>query len=99
MIAIIDENITYVKVSARDLWSVDSTIAKIVHPLLVEYRANPMGYPATITDEEWIVILDKMIYSMKSLVDDAFYSAERGEVDIIQEGFELFGKYFTHLWQ
>ena len=89
------KNVTYVHISKRDLWSVDYTIAKVAHPLLIEFRKNPCGHPAEMTSEEWDGILDKMIRSMNSLVDQSFYDSVDDE---FQEGFELFGKYFTHLW-
>jgi hypothetical protein len=41
-------------------------------------------------------MLDKMIYAFKSIIDDEF--SETTEEKKIQEGLELFGKYYRGLW-
>lgn len=48
-----------------DLWSLDYTIAKFALPRLREFKLQAMGHPSSLTEEEWNMILDKMIWSME----------------------------------
>ncbi len=67
----------FIIIESHDVWSVDSTLAKIIVPLLKEYRNNLTGYPVSIDlkdvpkelrDEEdmskaWEYIVDEMIWA------------------------------------
>jgi hypothetical protein len=61
---------------------------------------NPCGNCGC--EKEWNIILDKMIYSFEHIVDDRIlvYTTEeyKESQKKIQEGLELFGKYFQTLW-
>lgn len=131
-----------VKIDKWDTWSLDYSLALIIHPALVEFRKNLHGYPSGLTMKRWEKILDKMIWAFANIVDedaeDQFYSGEhdlvwtpvdknhkettkdkaaffrmdRGPKDTfkidmkglkkhnkkIQEGLDLFGKYYRNLW-
>ncbi len=93
----------YVKIDYYDIWSADSTLATIIHPLLVELKKDKTGY-AIVADEDapeelkeeqrWHYILDAMIFSFEKIgkEDDYLYDEE------IQKGLTLFGKYYRTLW-
>lgn len=124
---------TDITIDRWDTWSLDYTLAMIIHPALVAFRANHCGYPGSITPEEWIDILDKMIYAFGSILN--YYELESeyisGEPDWIitpnedggetwevgpddtwtvntekmkelntkiQDGLDLFAKYYRDLW-
>jgi len=82
-----------------ETWNLDQTLANFVFPRLVYFRKNLHGYPGNLTKKEWKEILDKIIKSMKSAskgYEDVDYDEK--EWKRIQEGFKLFGKYFSNLW-
>ena len=96
-------------VNPRDTWSLDYTIAKFVSPRLKLYKKLTIGYPCEFSDiSQWYDILDKMIESFDLILNDD------GSIDIneydnwkeiakeknnkIQEGLDLFAKYFRGLW-
>lgn len=90
-----------------DIWNVDVTLAKIIYPLLVEYKHKtksvmmvddsdlPPGSWGTDKDKHDYV-LDKMIESFRVISSDDFWELQ-GHYDI-QEGINLFSKYFLSLW-
>lgn len=107
-----------VEISDHDIWSLDHTLALIILPALKKFKENQMGHPCGLRpdptglpetgcgncgcEQEWNVILDKMLYSFEHIVDDRImvYSTEeyKESQKKIQEGLELFGKYFQSLW-
>ena len=108
-----------VQIDKWDTWSLDHTLALIIHPALVQIKEQNTGHPCGIapaseppTDEtpcgncgcekEWNGILDKMIWSFKQVLDDdilSFSPEEYHEYNKkVQEGLELFGKYYRNLW-
>lgn len=71
--------------------------AKWALPRLKYLRKNLHGYPSTLTCKEWEVILDKIIWAFEQiLVEDAVGKIDNYEK--VQEGLELFGKYYWNLW-
>ena len=132
-----------VQIDRWDTWSLDYTLALIIHPALVQFKENNTGYPNGLTEDEWNTILDKMIFAFSQIIspweDREFYTGVvdyawkpvdiNGELTFdeseffgwkmengpnhtakfdlakynaceqkIQEGCELFGKYFRGLW-
>ena len=100
-----------VQIDDFDTWSLDHTLAIIIYPALVKYKEDSKvtGHPCLGSDDvesctsgvcgcetKWQEMLDKMIYSFKSIIDDEF--SETAEEKKIQEGLELFGKYYRGLW-
>ncbi len=75
-----------------------------------KFKKENIGFPGIFNSmDEWNEILDKMLYSFKVLKDDCvgleidFDDPNwKNEIDKtnerIQEGLDLFGKYFRHLW-
>lgn len=143
--------INYVKIDKHDTWNMDSTLATIILPMLLQLKATKHGVPSEFattggenwssqahfdfydTDDElfkkaaaeWDAVLDKMIFAFEHIVDDEWedtfstgefdsskaigeegwigtYKSDRQAVqkvyDQIQEGLELFGKHYRHLW-
>lgn len=68
-----------VVIHGKDLWSGHETLSHIIHPFLVKYRSlynepNPMtGHPFGLELEQWITILDAMIYAFKWIKDDSTF--------------------------
>jgi hypothetical protein len=83
-----------------DIWGLDYTIAKFVLPRLMAFRRDLHGHPPNLEHKEWEEILDKIIYAMASIVKDEEDIAKDDiiEWEKVQEGCELFGQYFHHLW-
>ena len=110
-------SISYIKIDRWDSWSVDYTIAQVMVPLLKQLRDTTHGYPPEFISEmdengcpvddsgaeKWKEIINKMIWSMESIVKwgngeeiEGYYTQEYQ--DKVQEGCELMGKYFQNLW-
>jgi hypothetical protein len=41
---------TRVEIEPHDTWSMDCTLAMIIHPMLVQLKATQHGYPAGLTE-------------------------------------------------
>lgn len=49
--------------------------------------------------DKWDTIMDKMIYSFGVIMNDDFFDIEdQDEWNRVQEGLDLFAKYYTNLW-
>lgn len=92
-----------------ETWSLYSTIGAFVVPRLVRFKEINIGYPPSLTYEEWVEILDKMIYSFSHCdYEEIDYDGvewydlpkERMEAELarIGEGLRLFSEYFFALW-
>lgn len=95
-----------------DVWNLSNSMAWVLFAQLVRYRrSDRCGIPGFIDfqgmpDEEaealWENVLDKMIYSFKEIIkDDHEYTTNEEYEDYnnrIQEGLNLFGKYYRGLW-
>lgn len=53
-----------------ELWSLDTTIAKFLLPRIKRYREVHCGYPASLTNERWNEILDKMVAAFEVYLYD-----------------------------
>lgn len=88
----------------RTLWDLDYHIAKFVLPRLKEFKKNLHNHPGCFnTLEEWDDVLDKIVYSFEHIINDLYMLDKEVEEirqieEKIQEGLELFGKYFRGLW-
>ena len=96
-----------------DIWDLDDALAELILPNLKRFRktnvhSHPIMYDEDLHGldhpEAWKKALDDMIYSFEEAVNEYDHepfkdSAEMKEYgDKVQKGFELFGKYFCHLW-
>ena len=82
------------KITYSELWGLDYTLAKYILPRLIKFKENVEGHPSNITWEEYLVVLDKMIWSFNYVVKDV----KGQEDDRCQEGLHLFAEYFRSLW-
>lgn len=86
-----------VRIDNWDTWSLYYTLARIIYPCLVKFKESNAGYPGSMTEQEWDEILDKMILSFKMILDEEDdWKMEINET--IQEGLDLFGKWYRSLW-
>ena len=60
----------HVEIEPHDTWSMDHTLAMIIHPMLVQLKATTHGYPSTTTEQEWDQILDEMIWAFEQKCRD-----------------------------
>ena len=65
---------TKVRIDRYDTWSMDHTLALIIHPMLVQLKATKHGYPADLTEQEWDEILDEMIWAFEQKCRDDWES-------------------------
>ena len=86
--------------SDEDTWALDGVIARFVLPRLKRFKEIHNGFPDGdgFTGETWNEALDKMIYAMKSAAN-GYIDDPNNKTDWVkvEEGQELFGKYFHRL--
>lgn len=80
-----------------DLWNLDTHLAILIAPRLRAFRAKTLAHPAHMTAEEWEEILDKIQWSMDMLASGQVWEMDDMD-ERVQEGLDLFGKYFRALW-
>lgn len=59
------------------------------------------GYPGDLTEEQWHGILDKMIITFDIIVNNSSSPSlflDKEKMKIVDEGFDLFKKWFFDLW-
>jgi len=61
---------TRVEIEPHDTWSMDCTLALIIHPMLVQLKETTHGYPNQLTEERWNEILDEMIWAFEQKCKD-----------------------------
>ena len=99
---------TKIRIDSYDTWSMDNTLAMIIHPMLVQLKATGHTHPGNTTEQEWNEILDEMIWAFEQkcrddwMEDYDYNKWDREGVKAHQErmsnGFRLFGKYYENLW-
>lgn len=95
----------------RETWNLDYEIACFILPRLAYFKDHCNGYPYDLTKatddgyiitenayEEWERILDKMIKAFEIIVKNKATFTKEEERKIVQEGLDLFGKYYFDLW-
>ena len=120
-----------VRIDYKDIWNLDCTLAKIIHPALLLLKEKKHGSPfvdnedvpedlhSTIAPEDqfgdtdemfhdrWAWVLEEMIWAFGQLVIDDWeaqyiskedWNGWRNHSKRMQNGFRLFGKYYTSLW-
>lgn len=80
-----------------ETWNLYFGIAKYVLPRLKRFREIPLGHPICMTAKEWDEILGKMIWSFEAIVKDDTLTPEE-DYKKMQEGLDLFAKWFRNLW-
>ena len=88
-----------------DLWSLDITIANFVLPRLKKIKKENIGYPGIDgmdTPEKWDEALDKMILAFEYVAHtfdmESHFDEDKRRQAVINEGLQLFAKWFQYLW-
>lgn len=92
-----------------DVWNLDHSLAKIIHPALIEFKEKSVSLPCNIDlldapnikeDDRWSYIIDEMIWSFSVIADeDIDICLENKDFyDRVDNGVRLFGKYYRDLW-
>ena len=88
--------------SDEELWNLDKTICEWLLPRLKTFKEKTIGYPHDFNDlEEWKETIQKMIDAFEIYstdLPDYAYSSYEEDCKQMEEGFELFSKYFYNLW-
>ena len=85
-------------VPSKDTWNLDLTIAEFVLPRLELFKKVVDCYPYHFNSiEEWYEVLDKMIESFY-LIKNSSYKTFTENKEKIEQGLDLFVKYYHDLW-
>ena len=83
----------------RDTWNLDWAIAKFTLPRLIRFKEVTNGYPGHLESmEQWYEILDKIIAAFTIIVKDNDFFYNKDDQIIVDEGLDLFRKYYFDLW-
>lgn len=82
------------KITSSEIMDLDYAIADFILPRLIRFKAEVNNYPSDLTFEEYLEVLDKMIWSFNYVIKDV----KGQEDDRYREGMDLFAEYFRTLW-
>ena len=57
-------------ISMSELWDLDYAFADFILPRLKAFKKNTISVPASLTEDEWDDILDKMIIAFEYIITD-----------------------------
>lgn len=78
-----------------ETWNLWITVSKFILPRLRRYKQVDHFWPSVVSSrKEWSEIIDKMIETFEILSDDT----EEYAGNAVEEGLDLFRKYFLCLW-
>ncbi len=93
------------------VWGLNGYLTDIIHPVLKRIKEFKAGHPASITSEEWDKILDELIWTFEYLYNDDHMvepwwtehmkqTSEQRQEDWqrIEQGLQLFGRWYNALW-
>mgnify|MGYP003417378443 CR=1 FL=1 len=82
-----------------ETYSLDFVISQFILPRLKRFRELTNGFPSDLSSmTEWKIILDKMIAAFELDVKRFEGTFTDIEQKVLDEGFELFFKYYHSLW-
>ena len=85
-------------IDVEELYDLDITIARFILPRLMVFKEHCERTPnLTMTREEWVQILDKMIWNNEQDLADLKRDA-KASLKPISEGLSLYHKYYRSLW-
>ena len=84
--------------SDKELWNLDITIAKFIHPRLERLIEYQHGYPEGWGEQSWKGALKKMARAFEIIGTDDFWELDQKLDNEIKEGLDLFRKYYFDLW-
>lgn len=76
-----------------DLYNLDCSICELIAPRLKRFKELDPGCPCYMSFEEWQGILDKMIWAFEN-----YRNNDEADENRVNEGLDLFHKYFQNLW-
>lgn len=84
--------------SDNETWSLDYYLPKLILPRLKRFKQITICYPDQNgeTFEDWMAILDKMIAAFEWAGSDKRWMEDQPA--FVQEGIDLFAKYYFALW-
>ena len=82
----------------RDTWNLDWAIAKFIHPRLVRFKEVTNCHPCLLSEQEWDDVLDKMIKAFELIITKDLWSISAEEEKQINDGLDLFRKWYFDLW-
>lgn len=89
----------------REIFSLDFQFIEKYTNILQKFKENTVGYPTNLSPEEWDSILDRMMFlllEIQNVYDEVDITNYKIKDEIIEkdkdEFFNLFSKYFFHLW-
>ena len=82
------------KITISEIMDLDYAIADFILPRLIRFKAEVNNCPSGLTFEEYLEVLDRMIWSFNYVVKDV----KGQEDDRYREGMDLFAEYFRTLW-
>lgn len=82
-----------------ELFNLNYATAEFMLPKLKLFKETTYSYPAGLSSlKKWKNILDKIIFSLESEINQFDRGYSKKDYKKINEGFELLGKYFRDLW-
>ena len=81
-----------------ETWNLSATILEFTLPRLKVLIDLINGYPPELTEEEWKVILEKIVNAIESILEDNYAFETEYKISMQNEGMDLFFKYFFDLW-
>jgi hypothetical protein len=83
----------------EEIWNTDNTLAQLIAPRLRAFKSlDKHGHPGDFMDmREWNSAIQKMAYAFE-LMKYAGATHTEDEEQTIEQGLELFSKYFCYLW-
>ena len=86
-------------VQTKDTYNLDMTIADFIIPRLELFKKITDCYPSQFDSmEEWYEILEKMIAAFKVISCKTGIQRSEEEKSIVNDGLDLFRKYYNDLW-
>ena len=86
-------------VPSNDTWNLDITIAEFILPRLELFKKVVDCYPCELNSiEEWYDILDKMVESFRIITTSSSYKIDTKHEKCVEQGLDLFRKYYHDLW-
>ena len=94
-----------VEIHHYDHWNLSRDIAVILIPMLENFRENTSGCPGSIHEnnpengfEVWKSYLTAMISAFQIITTINDFERTKQQERIVQDGLNLFARYFEHLW-
>ena len=89
---------TKIEIDRYDCLDLFTALAEINLVALKKFRKETSSYPGTLTSfEEWDIIMKGMIKAFKIIVEDPFPETPE-QTKAVEEGLQLYARYFRHLW-